>query len=195
MDSITFINPKTGASVPIPGEWIAPTLFLPSVLKEEFEGNSSWKPFSLLFTKLFPDAPLMISSVKSDMFGKPRAKGSSHIKGYSLDIAPIYSKTSALHPDARSPRLADQRGLAVFIAQISASFPCGIVLEGDHFHIDGRYPSGCFLYSTYRYEYAHDAENKELAASPIHKVIFEAFINGEISHLRPELTKLINSFK
>jgi hypothetical protein len=177
---LIFVNPTSGKPVDIPGVWDG-SLFVPDVLSEEFQANPSWPQIAKEMASWFPDSPLIVSSVRSDMFGKPRKPTSTHARGLSLDLAPTYSKTSALHPQLISPRIADKRAIAAFVACHANKVPCGIVLEGDHFHIDARYPSGCYLYSTYRTEYVNDSVNRWLAKSPLNKTMFIAHPNGEIT--------------
>lgn len=178
----------------VSGQWITDSLFLPESLHTEFYDNESWAPFSILLCSHFETAPFMVSSVKSDFLGKPRKATSSHMRGFSLDIAPVFTKDKALHPELKSPRMADDRSLALFIAGISPDFPCGIVLEGDHFHIDARYPSGCFLYSTYRSEYNNDRMSKWRMNSLITKRMFEALPSGEIILLSDRIIEHVRSF-
>lgn len=137
----------------IPGSWVLPNLFVPTVLAEELaEHKLRMVPSAL--ARLFPDQMLMVSSVLSSWNGRPRKKGTSHIEGLSVDLAPVASRHSVLKADGTSPNLCDNLRLATFLAAHAPALGAAIVLEDDHFHIDSRLAPGCYLYQSRHSEYA-----------------------------------------
>lgn len=179
IETVKFDDPYKGKTLDVKGMRFR-NVFVPLTLASEFASGWSKDVFSLC--SYFPDAHFMISSVISSLDGTPRSPSSSHAAGNSCDIAPLFTKDVALHPDLNSPRMADQRGLAAFLASIADSFPgFGITLEGDHFHLDRRLDPGCYLYSTYRDIYKGDKLNSWLKGSPISQKLFIAHADGTIT--------------
>jgi hypothetical protein len=178
LKTVNFLNPSSGSTQPVEGFW-SQNLFIPKKLIDD-KGFSEWLPLCSKLASFFPDSSWMITAIVRSWTGQPREMGGSHLKGLSCDLAPLFSKQDAIHPQLLSPRMADQRGLAAFVASIAPEFPFGLAMEGDHFHIDKRLKPGCYLYSTYRQEYPRDFMNKWLLQSPIHRRLFEAKSDGSI---------------
>lgn len=176
--TIVYRTSPSAEETVVPGQWRS-TVFIPDTLAEEVLALE-WLEDIDQIAQAFPDSPLVVSSVVKSLDGTPRHRASSHARKLSLDLAPMYSPDTPHSPDFISPRISDNRALACFLALLAPAVSCGIVLEGDHFHLDRGYPPGAYLYSTYRTQYSNDSKNSYVHASPIHKVLFRAKPNGEI---------------
>lgn len=170
---------RTGRGPFAEGVWVTDSVFVPLPLVPEF--TDEWARVVGIISSWFPGQLLMVSSIISTMLGTAREAGGSHIRGFALDLAPIMSKTQALAPDNKNPRLGDDRALLAFIAQVANEIPYGIFLEGDHLHIDMRYKPGSYAFSTHRKEYSNDSENATITSLPIERRCFIAYPDGRLS--------------
>lgn len=138
----------------IKGDWATPNLFIPTALRSEWLAHTLVAAPTIVASSM-PDQLFLLSSVISSWNGRPRRAGSSHLAGFSVDLAPAASREQVLRPDGGSPNLCDNLRVATFLAQVAQRHRLALVLEDDHLHVDSRWPAGAYLYQSRHSVYAH----------------------------------------
>lgn len=159
---------------PVPGSWIARNLYLPNALKDEWRYHPlSQKVFK--FVSAFPEQLFTVSSIWNSYTGQSRRKETSHYKGWSLDIAPLWSESEGFKPDGTSPNLCDNLRVAYFSNEVAESIGIAAFLEDDHFHFEVSYPPGSYLYIS-----RHRSYRNTWNEDPRSKRCYKVHQNGEI---------------
>lgn len=85
---------------------------------------------------LFPATIWAITSIRNNIMGVKRAE-TSHNSGKAVDIGPVFSYKRAIAPETKSPRLAQQIPMLIYLANAAGTIAPNVtfVAEDDHFHV------------------------------------------------------------